>query len=260
MPSLGLRQAHSSCLKCGQMNTASKSIPCEANSSRMKRCARSNFSLGRLGVPSPSWLVTMTKAKPARFKFQQRRHDSRHQADLLQAVHLLVGRFLVEGAVPVQKQRAPAAHAASRLSSSASFCMRVPTEMRSDARQRRIAAHVAHDRAAGHARAHEAVGIAAIDQEKVRIARPHLLDQARFHQALSQILALGEQGVDPAARRARFLRRERAQRRFDGGLRQRVGRDDAPRQLDQLRVGYQRADARAGQGVRLRQGAQNGER
>src|SRR5882757_431329 len=63
---------------------------------------------------------------------QQCREDARHQPDLFQAVHLFVGRFFVESAVAVQEHYARARHAAATLASSASFCARVPTEIRSE--------------------------------------------------------------------------------------------------------------------------------
>src|SRR6266700_5465294 len=66
------------------------------------------------------------------FQIEQRGNDAGQQLDLLQAVHLLIGRFFVQSAVTVQKQHAHAAHAASTLKSSASFCARVPTETRSE--------------------------------------------------------------------------------------------------------------------------------
>src|SRR5258707_15865603 len=66
------------------------------------------------------------------FQIEQRGNDAGQQLDFLQAVHLLVGRLFVQRAVTVQKQHAQAAHAASTLKSSASFCGRVPTETRSE--------------------------------------------------------------------------------------------------------------------------------
>ena len=69
-----------------------------------------------------------------------------------------------------------------------------------------------------------------------------------------------EQRLDALAARRRAHRGSRArERRLDGGLRERVGRDDAPRQLDELGMREQRADARARERMRLGQGAQHGE-
>ena len=66
-----------------------------------------------------------------------------------------------------------------------------------------------------------------------------------------------EQGLDALLRGAEFLRRQRPERGLDGGLRQRIGRYDFARQLNQLRSAQQRANARAGERMRLRQGAQD---
>src|ERR1700675_5062501 len=65
-------------------------------------------------------------------QIEQRGDDAGQQLDFLQAVHLLIGRLFVQSAVTVQKQHAQAAHSASTLKSSASFCARVPTETRSE--------------------------------------------------------------------------------------------------------------------------------
>ena len=92
----------------------------------------------------------MTKAKPARFKLEQRRNDAGHEADLLQAVDLLVGGLLVQGAVAIEEQDCvgalmPSLHAVQQ---------RIVLRARADrdaqrARQRRMGAQVAHDQAAG---------------------------------------------------------------------------------------------------------------
>ena len=50
----GLRHAQSSCGKCGQKNSASNSMPCEANSSRRKSCGSRNACSGKASVPRPS--------------------------------------------------------------------------------------------------------------------------------------------------------------------------------------------------------------
>ena len=60
-PVLGLRQAQSSAGKCGQKNSASNSMPCEAKSSRRKSCGSRKLGSGNDAVPSPSWLLTSTK-------------------------------------------------------------------------------------------------------------------------------------------------------------------------------------------------------
>ncbi len=58
---LGLRQSQASVWRCGQTNTASNSMPCELKASSMNWCAPSKCACGKLAVPRPSWLVTMTK-------------------------------------------------------------------------------------------------------------------------------------------------------------------------------------------------------
>ncbi len=44
-----------------------------------------------------------------RFEVEQRRHDSGHEANLLQTVYLFVRRLFVQGAVAVQEQDSPPA-------------------------------------------------------------------------------------------------------------------------------------------------------
>src|SRR5579859_4499013 len=74
-------------------------------------------------------------------ELDERGNHARHQPHFLEAVDLLVGGLAVEGAVAIQEQDAraaadaaacAAAHAPSRLSSRASFCARLPTEILSD--------------------------------------------------------------------------------------------------------------------------------
>ena len=72
------------------------------------------------------------------------------------------------------------------------------------------------------------------------------------------VCPLREERPHPRARRGHLAGIERRERGLDGRLAERVGRNDAPRQLDQLRRGDEGSDARAGEGMRLRQGAQNG--
>ncbi len=45
-----------------------------------------------------------------RLELEQRRNDAGHEADLLQAVDLLVRRLFVQGAVAIQEQYASSAH------------------------------------------------------------------------------------------------------------------------------------------------------
>ncbi len=115
-------------------------------------------------------------------------------------------------------------------------------------------------RSAGHAVAHEALGIAAIDQQEIGVARPDLVDQRRGRKAAAQVFALRQQALEPRLRGGKLRGLQGAQGRLDGRLRQGVGRDDPLRQLNQLRVREQRADPRAGQRVRLGQRAQDRQR
>ena len=46
--------------KCGQMNSASNGMPCEASSWRRNSCGSRKCGSGKLAVPRPSWLLTIT--------------------------------------------------------------------------------------------------------------------------------------------------------------------------------------------------------
>ena len=77
MPISGLRQSQPSRLKCGQMNTASNSIPCELNNSRMNRCARSKFSCGKPRGPESVLIRDHDEGETRGLELEQRRHDRR---------------------------------------------------------------------------------------------------------------------------------------------------------------------------------------
>ncbi len=65
IPVCGLRQSQPSPARCGQMQIASKAMPWAARVRTMNSWQRSKSARGNDAVPSPSWLVTMTKRKPA---------------------------------------------------------------------------------------------------------------------------------------------------------------------------------------------------
>ena len=66
----------------------------------MKRWASSKFSRGRLVGPEAVLIGDHDEGEARPLQLEQRRHDARHQADLLQTVHLLVGRLLGQACRP----------------------------------------------------------------------------------------------------------------------------------------------------------------
>ena len=58
---------------------------------------------GQTGRAEPILVGDHDESESSLLQMQQRRHHARHQADLLQAVDLLVGRLFVQGSVPVQE-------------------------------------------------------------------------------------------------------------------------------------------------------------
>ena len=129
-PIRGLRQSQPSAAWCGQKNSASKRIPWDSSSARRKSCGLAKAGSGNDGVPSPSWLLTSTKPKPASRSSMRAGYHARHQLELRQAVDLLVVGFLDQCAVAVDEQDALAVHASSSAASSRSFCSGVPTVSR----------------------------------------------------------------------------------------------------------------------------------
>src|ERR1700690_3033696 len=86
--------------------------------------------LGQLRRAQPVLVRHHDESETCAFEFLQRRKDSRHQANLLEAVDLLVGSLFVQGSVAIEKYDAFAAHGASRLASRESLSVRVPTVTR----------------------------------------------------------------------------------------------------------------------------------
>src|ERR1700722_13733900 len=66
------------------------------------------------------------------FQSEQGRHHAGNEANFLEIVYLFVRRFLVQSTVAIHKYDTSAVHADPRLLSNASFCARVPTEMRKE--------------------------------------------------------------------------------------------------------------------------------
>src|ERR1700689_4298463 len=82
--------------------------------------------------PQPVLIGDYHKSEAGAFQFQQRRNDAGHQADLCQAVYLLVRDLFVQCAVAIEEQDASRAHATPTQRSNVSFCARVPTETRNE--------------------------------------------------------------------------------------------------------------------------------
>ena len=195
MPSFGLRQAQFSRLKCGQRNTASNSIPCELNRSKIKRCARSKDLARKVARPQSVLIRDHDKGEAGAFQFQQRRDDAGHQADLRQTVYLLVGHLFVQRAVAVEEQ-----DAASRSCDLHAMQQRIVLRARTHRDPQRTGS-------AGWARksrtirpparvlVHESIRIPAIDQQKIGVAGPHLVDPGRSGEAAAQIVFFHEQCV-----------------------------------------------------------------
>ena len=226
MPSFGLRHPQFSCLKCGQMNTASK-IDSLGSEQLEHEPVRLLESLARQTRRAESVLVGHHDELQARpLQVDQRGDHPGQQPDLVEPVDLLVRRFLDQRTVSIHEQNSVAAHgAASRLEIRASFWARVPTVILNEFGQRRVRAHVAHDGAAGHARAKERVGIAAVDQQEVRVARPYSRHRADAEQALTQIFPL-LRGAPAPGRAWPRLRPDRAPReppRWSAGRASRAG-------------------------------------
>ncbi len=103
MPTLGLRQAQSSCLKCGQMNTCVEddSLGCEQLQDEpvgaLERIAR------QARRAEPVLVGHHHQGEACALELEQRRNHAGHEANLLEAVDLLVGRLLIQRAVPIEK-------------------------------------------------------------------------------------------------------------------------------------------------------------
>jgi hypothetical protein len=105
------------------------------------------FLVGQTRSTQPVLIGDHDERKTGAFQFEQRRNDAGHQADFLQAIHLFVRRLFIQRTVAIQEKDPPAriaggrardggrctgVHSRSTAASSASFCARVPTEIRSD--------------------------------------------------------------------------------------------------------------------------------
>ena len=116
--------------RCGQKNSASKSMPCEAKRVRMKSCGSRNVGFRERVRAEPVLVAHEHEAVAGSLESQQRRNHARQQADLGEAVDLLVGRLLDQRAVAIDEQDACSTHGCSTAASSRWFCSGVPIEMR----------------------------------------------------------------------------------------------------------------------------------
>ena len=66
-PSFGFRHVQLSASKCGQIRTSSNTTPWLSKMAIMALCGLSKSSCGKLSVPKPSWLLTITSLNPAAF-------------------------------------------------------------------------------------------------------------------------------------------------------------------------------------------------
>ena len=175
--------------------------------------------------------MTIASWKPARCACAQRGEHAGHEADLLEGVHLFVGRLLDERAVAVDEQHLRLAQV--RLRIRRSFCSGVPTEMRSDCgetvRMSRISSFAA--RAAASAR----FGIGEVDQQEIRDAGPDLAHRLQFAPARR---AARSRSARTCATRSRWMAScggaSVASTASIGELRDGIGRDHLGEQRDDV--------------------------
>ncbi len=171
-----------------------------------------------------------------------------HEADLVETVHLLVGRLLDQRAVAIDEQHLQRRGAHARLPSRRSFCSRVPIGDAQRLRQQRLA-HVADDEAdAAHACEHVVRG-RRVHQQEVRVAGPHARNQRRRGERAGRRVA-----VRPSASAMRRFIAAMPAGASSGATTStvssgdRIGRDHLARERDDLRCREQRAASRAARG------------
>ena len=196
----GLRQSQSSRRKCGQMHTASNSMPCEAEQLQNEPVGALESLLRKARGPQSVLIRDHDEGEARGLELEQRRHDAGHEADLLQAVDLLVRRSLRSRCrrdpgtkSAVRSCRLRPCRAAPTQCSKASFCARVPTETRSERGSAGCARKSRTIRPPARVLAHETIGVAAIDEQKIGIARPNPRHPGRCRETARQVFALRQQ-------------------------------------------------------------------
>ena len=208
---------------------------------------------GERGRAQPILVADEHQPVARSLQFEQRRNHARQQANLLQAVDLLIGRLLDERAVAIDEQDACAAHGRCHRGQQPLVLLRRADRDAQAICEGRCRAEIAHEKAGCLAGLEKLLRLAAFDEQEVGVRRVDASHGLALCETGTHFAAFREQRPD-SCRGHCPLRRLGQRKHFLHGRRgDRIRRNDALQQPDDFVAGQQRAEARAGQRVGFRQ-------